>query len=160
MYIFIYVHIRTYTHIYLHARTHTYIYVHIHTYTHIYIRHRAARHARACSSHLSAVCCLLSDFPSFKGTNGLHPILVASLVLHTFFIIFSSLIFCENWCQKVSKWEPQNNPKSQKSTKTRHQNAPAIKACKKSLSGRGQTSEIDDSCTLLTLFSEGQGSQK
>ena len=124
------------------------------------IRHRAARHARACSRQLSAVCCLLSDFPSFKGTFAPHPFLVASLVLHTFCIIFSSLIFCENWCQKVSKWEPQNNPKSQKSTKSRHQNASAIKACKKTLSGRGQTSEIEHSSTLLTLFTKAKGSQK
>ena len=73
---------------------------------------------------------------------------------------FSTPIFNNDWYQKVSKWEPQNNQKSQQSTKTHHRNAPTIKTCKKTLSGRGQTSEIHDRYTLSAVFSEAQGSQK
>ena len=86
-----------------------------------------------------------------------------SLALHvfsTFRIIFSDLFFDHNWCQKVPKWEPQNSTKSQKSRKTRHQNAFLLEACKKTPFGRGQTSEFDDSYTLSAVFSEAQGSQK
>ena len=140
------------------------IYMNIYIYIHIYIQIRSATVPLGTPGRvrglclLSAVFCLI--FLLLREQTDMFRILLASLVLHTFFIIFSSLIFCENWCQKVSKWAPQNTPKSQKSTKPRHQTAPAIKACKKSLSGRGQISEIDDPYTLLTLFSEGQGSQK
>ena len=43
---------------------------------------------------------------------------------------------------------------SLKSAKTHPQNAPTIKTCKKTLSGRGQTSKIDDSYTLSAVFSK------
>ena len=39
------------------------------------------------------------------------------------------------------------------------ENAPAIKACKKTVSGKGQTSEIDASYTVLKFFSKVQDSQ-
>ena len=74
--------------------------------------------------------------------------------------LFQHPIFNTDLYQKVSKWEPQNSPKSQKSAKTHHQNAPTVKTCKKTLSGRSQTSEIYDPCTLSAVFSEAQGSQK
>ena len=44
--------------------------------------------------------------------------------------------------------------------KTHHQNAPAIKTCKKTASRRGQTSKFDNSYTVLTVFSEVQDSRK
>ena len=47
-----------------------------------------------------------------------------------------------------------------KTKKNNNQNASTIKTCKKTLSGRGQTSEIDDGYTLFTVFSEAQGSHK
>ena len=47
-----------------------------------------------------------------------------------------------------------------KTAKIHHQNTPTVKTCKKTLSGRGQTSEIDDGYTLFTVFSEAQGSHK
>ena len=40
-----------------------------------------------------------------------------------------------------------------------YQNAPAIKTCKKTVSGKGQTSEIDDSYTVLNVFSKVQDSE-
>ena len=110
---------------------------------------------------LSVVFCLI--FLLLRGPHAPHPFLVALLAspdFHTFCLFFSNLIFCGNWCQKLSKWDPQNNLKSQKSTKSLHQNASAIKACKKTLSGRGQTSEIEHSSKLLTLFTKAKGSQK
>ena len=51
-------------------------------------------------------------------------------------------------------------PKITNIWKTHHQNAPTIKTCKKTVSGRGQTSEINDSQTVSAVFSEAQGSQK
>ena len=76
--------------------------------------------------------------------------------LHYFF----RPVFDHHWCQKVPKWESQKSTKSLKSRKTRHQNAFLIETCKKTPFGRGQTSEFDDSCTLLAVFSKAQGSQK
>ena len=43
--------------------------------------------------------------------------------------------------------------------KKHYENAPAIKTCKKTVSGKGQTSEIDDSYTVLKVFSKLQDSQ-
>ena len=50
--------------------------------------------------------------------------------------------------------------KTQRSGKTHHQNTPTVKTCKKTLSGRGQASEMNDGYTLFTVFSEAQGSHK
>ena len=50
-------------------------------------------------------------------------------------------------------------PKSPTSAKIRHQSAPKVKACKKTVSRRGQTPEIDDGCTLFTHFTEAKASQ-
>jgi hypothetical protein len=55
---------------------------------------------------------------------------------------------------------PSKQQKSQKSAKKPNHNAPTVKTCKNTLSGRGQTSKIDDSYTLLAVFSKAQGSQK
>ena len=73
---------------------------------------------------------------------------------------FGTPISNNDWYQKVSTWEPHNNPKSKKNGKTQYQNAPTIKTCKKTSSGRVQTSKIDDPYTVLAVFSEAQGSQK
>ena len=62
--------------------------------------------------------------------------------------------------QKNSKWEPPSHPKSQKTAKTQHQNAPTVKTCKKTPSGRGQPSEMHGRYTLFNDFSEAQGSQQ
>ena len=56
--------------------------------------------------------------------------------------------------------EPQIFLKSQKSAKIDHKNAPTVKTCKKTPSGRGQTIKINDGYTLSTVFSEAHGSQK
>ena len=88
------------------------------------------------------------------------PAFLALSFFLTFCIFFSDLIFYKNWYQKVSKWEPQNITKSHKSRKTYPQNAPTVKTCKKTLSGRGRTSKIYDRYTLSTAFSQAQGSQK
>jgi len=50
-------------------------------------------------------------------------------------------------------------PKSHKSAKICDQNAPKVKTCKKTASRRGQTPEIDDTCTLFTHFTEVKASQ-
>ena len=60
----------------------------------------------------------------------------------------------------MPNWEPQKSTKSHKSRKTPHQNAFLIEACKKTPSGRGQTSEFDDGYTLSAVFSGAQGSEK
>ena len=41
-----------------------------------------------------------------------------------------------------------------------HRNTPTGKTCKKTLSGNGQTTEINDAYTLFPVFSEAQGSHK
>ena len=69
-------------------------------------------------------------------------------------------VFYHNWCQQVPNWELQKSTKSHKSRKTPHQNASPIEACKKTPSGRGQTSEFDDGYTLSAVFSGAQGSEK
>ena len=51
-------------------------------------------------------------------------------------------------------------PKSQKTVKTQHQNAPTVKTCKKTPSGRVQPSEMHGRYTLFSAFSEAQGSQQ
>ena len=53
-----------------------------------------------------------------------------------------------------------NGPKSHKTAKKQHQNAPTVKTCKKTPAGRGQPSEIDGRYTLFSVFSEAQGSQQ
>ena len=45
-----------------------------------------------------------------------------------------------------------------KNIKNNHRNTPTVKTCKKTLSGRGKTSEIDYGYTLFTVFPEAQGS--
>ena len=127
-------------------------------YIYIYIRHRAARHGRACSVHcqLSVVLCQFS----FKGPTASQSGSTAWHVFITFRTIFSDMFVSHNWCQKVPNWEPQKNTKSHKSRQTPHQNALLIEACKKTPSGRGQTSEFDDSYTLSAVFSGAQGSEK
>ena len=60
----------------------------------------------------------------------------------------------------TKRLEPQNSLKSQTSANTHHQNAPTVKTCKKTLSGRGQNPKVNDRYTLLIFFSEAQGSQK
>ena len=60
----------------------------------------------------------------------------------------------------MPNWEPQKSTKSHTSRKTPHQNASPIEACKKTPSGRGQTSEFDDGYTLSAVFSGAQGSEK
>ena len=81
-----------------------------------------------------------------------------------FFTLFASFFqdpfIYNDWYQKSSKWEPPNAPKSTKTAKSQHQNAPTVKTCKKTPSGRGQTSEIDDSYTLSYIFPKAQRSQK
>ena len=49
--------------------------------------------------------------------------------------------------------------KIEKIWKSHYQNAPAINTCKKIVSGKGQTSEIDDSYTVLKVFAKLQDSQ-
>jgi hypothetical protein len=81
-----------------------------------------------------------------------------------FFTLFASFFqnpfIYNDWYQKSSKWEPPNGPKSHKTAKTQHQNAPTVKTCKKTPSGRAQPSEIDGRYTLFSDFSEAQGSQQ
>ena len=81
-----------------------------------------------------------------------------------FFTLFASFFqnsFTYNdWYQKSSKWEPPSHPKSQKTAKTQHQNAPTVKTCKKTPPGRGQPSEMHGRYTLFSDFSEAQGSQQ
>ena len=60
----------------------------------------------------------------------------------------------------MPKWERQKTTKSNKSRTTPHRNASPIEACKKTSSGRGQTSEFDDGYTLSAVFSRAQGSEK
>ena len=105
--------------------------------------------------------CLRSGFlVCFKGSTAHYSLDPVTHFWTLFRITFSDLFFDHNWCQKVPKWEPQKSTKSQKSRKTRHQNAFLSEACKKTPSRRGQTSEFDDSYTLSAVFSEAQGSQK
>ena len=126
-----------------------------------YIRHRAARHARACSIH-----CLLSDCLVFFVFKGAHTpgdgftCLTCAPIFEHFSHHFFRPVFYHNWCQKVPNWEPQKSTKSYKSRKTHHQNALLIEACKKTPSRRGQTSEFDDGYTLSAVFSGAQGSEK
>ena len=49
--------------------------------------------------------------------------------------------------------------KIRKNQKNNNQNASTIKTCKKTLSGKGQTTKFDDGCTLFTVFSKPQGSR-
>ena len=56
--------------------------------------------------------------------------------------------------------EPPIGLKSHTSAKTEHKNAPTVKTCKKTPSGRGQTIQINEGYTLSAVFSEAQGSQK
>ena len=49
--------------------------------------------------------------------------------------------------------------KIRKNQKNNNQNASTIKTCKKTLSGRGQTTKIEDGYTLFTVFPKAQGSQ-
>jgi len=108
---------------------------------------------------LSAVFCLI--FFLLKGLLLPARFFMRHSFFHAFCIIFSRPIFFQELVPKGLKMGVPKQPKIAKiQQKSRHQNAPVIKAFKKTLSGRGQTSEIDDSYTLFTLFSEGQGSQK
>ena len=100
---------------------------------------------------------------SFKGPTASQsgsPALSCTPCFHHFSHLFFRLVFYHNWCQKVPTWEPQKSTKSYKSRKTPHQNALLIEACKKTPSGRGQTSEFDDGYTLSAVFSGAQGSEK
>ena len=126
------------------------------------IRHRALAHARACSVHLLGVWSLvflpfLRD-PQPQGRNS--PRVPVTHFWTCFASFFPDLFFEHNWCPKVPNWDTQNHTKSTKSQKTSHQNAFLLEACKKTPFGRGQTSEFDDSYTLLAVFSKAQGSQK
>ena len=110
------------------------------------IRHRAARRARACSGQcLTAGLsdCLLLRGPQPRGrfySRG------PQTLFGTLFAFVCSDLICYNeWYHHVSKWVPQNNPKSQKTTKKHNHNAPTVKTCKNTLSGRDQTFKIDDS---------------
>ena len=90
------------------------------------------------------------DFPCVSRVH------IFPLFLHS----FSDIIFYNDRYQNLSKLEPQNNVKSDKSAKTHHRNAPTVRTCKKSPSGKGQASKMDDSYTLFIVFSEAPGSQK
>lgn len=105
---------------------------------------------------IQPVCCLLSNCLVLRGP---HPI-TRNAPQRLAAPFFSTPIFYNDWYQKVSKWEPQNGPKSQQSAKKRHRNAPTIEIFKKSLSGRGPTSKIDNPHTVSAVFSKSQGSQK
>ena len=70
---------------------------------------------------------------------------------------FSTPIFYNDWYQKISIWELQNILKSQRTATTHHQNAPTVKTCKKTLSGRGQTSRVATIYNTLSFFFKGPG---
>ena len=89
-----------------------------------------------------------------------QPVLPAHPFFHTVCINFQNMFIYNDLYQKSSKWEPPNHPKSHKTAKTQHQNAPTVKTCKKTPSGRGQPSEIDGRYTLFSVFSEAQGFQQ
>ena len=80
--------------------------------------------------------------------------------LDTFSFTFSDLFFYHSWVPKGAKLESAQITKSSKSGKTLHLNASPIEPCKKTPSGRGQTSEFDDGYTLSSVFSKAQGSEK
>ncbi len=92
-----------------------YIYIYIlYIYIYIYISDCAARHARACTIPLSAVCCLLSDFLSFKGTFAPGPFFHASLVFPRFLHHF----FKAHFFSRISAKRSQNgSPKTTQNSK-------------------------------------------
>ena len=102
------------------ARIYMYFTRNLHVFYIRIIRHRAARHDRACSVHLSG--CNSLDIDSLKGPTTQRPgslALSALLVFTLFASFFRTLIYYNDWYQKVSKWDPQNSNKSQKSGTSR-----------------------------------------
>ena len=87
--------------------------IYIYIYIYIYIRHRAARHARACSRQCQfwAVWCLVFLF--FKGPTAswtLFLVWLASLFFHICSVIFSELIFLQWLVPKGRKMGASKQP--------------------------------------------------
>ena len=114
-----------------------------------YIRHRAARHARACSGHPSGG--LKSDV--LRGPQLQDRVLLHSM-FSSLFTPFFQTCFLPQLVPKGAKLGASKEHKIAQIYKTTpHQNASPISACKKTPSGRGQTSEFDDGYTLSAVFS-------
>ena len=81
-------------------------------------------------------------------------------VFHTFCIIFSKSVYLQRLVPKELKMGASKWPILHKTAKTQHQNAPTVKTCKKTPSGKAQPSEMHGRYTLFNDFSEAQGSQQ
>ena len=102
--------------------------------------HRAARPPGHVWGDVWAVWNLV--FLYFKGpqpSGRFSPRGLCSRFFYYFSILFQNSFFYNAWYQKLLKWKPQNCPKSQQSEKAYHQNAPTVRTCKKTPSGKGQT---------------------
>ena len=131
------------------------------------IRHRAFRHARACLIHLS--CFLMFGVLFSCSEGGPQPRGQfsprgsrdsCSFLLPSFCMCFQTSFLTTINPKRSQNRDYKTAKKSWKTAKNHHQNAPTIKTCKKTQSGRGQTFEIDDSYTLSFVFVEAQRSQK
>ncbi len=98
----------------------------------------------------------------FQGAPSLHDGLsraTSTPFLGNFWYKFSDLIFEQRLVPKGLKMRASKHQKITHNSKTHPQNTPTVKTCKKTLSGRDQTSEIDDNYTLFTVFPKAQGSR-
>ena len=99
-----------------------------------------SRHARACLVHLSgclSICC----FACLKGPQPGRNFYPATR-FHSFFALFSELPFLTTYGTKRSQHlSLKTAPNHKNMLKTHPQNTPTVKTCKKTPSGRGQTSK-------------------
>ena len=74
--------------------------------------------------------------------------------------VFQNSFFTTNGTKSSQNGSLKTAQNHKSLLKTHPQSAPIVRTCKKTPSGRGQTSKIDDSYTLSAVFSEAQGHQQ
>ena len=128
-----------------------------------FIRHRAFRLVgRVCSPCLVfsfsdvLMSCFLNLKRAHSPTDHLHRL--ARVTLFPLFTPFLCLFFRPPFWQRLNpkafKMRTPKQLKIIKNWKKRHRNAPTVRTCKKTESGRGQTSEIDNHYNTFSCFSK------
>merc|ERR1711966_171060 len=74
---------------------------------------------------------------------------------YSFFVSFFQTSFWTAIKPKSSQNESSQTAKKYKKLKKSHRDAPTVRTCKKTQSGRGQTSEIDNSYNTFSCFPKG-----
>ena len=113
-------------------------------------------------SNVPLLCSLIVLFQGGPQPRGLfysHGTRSLFCPLVAFFV--SELLFLQRLVSKGLKMRASKQPTNHTNLQQKqHQNAHTVQTCKKTPSGRGQTSKIDDSYTVLAVFPKAQGVQK